>query len=79
MIQIFKARLAAKGFKQGESIGYFDTYASVARITLIMILFALTSIHNLFVHQMDVKMTFLNEISMRRSTWKTGRFCSKGE
>ena len=33
----------------------------MARITLIRILFSLASIHNLFVHQMDVKTTFLNE------------------
>ncbi|KAL6321231.1 hypothetical protein AAG906_016265 [Vitis piasezkii] len=53
------ARLVAKGFKQREGIDYFDTYA-VARTTSIRILFALTSIHNLFVHQMDVKTAFLN-------------------
>ncbi|WJZ92354.1 hypothetical protein VitviT2T_011356 [Vitis vinifera] len=60
MIQTFKARLVAKGFKQREGIDYFDTYAPVARTTSIRILFALASIHNLFVHQMDVKMAFLN-------------------
>nr|CAN83010.1 hypothetical protein VITISV_010102 [Vitis vinifera] len=60
MIQTFKARLVAKGFKQRESTDYFDTYASVARTTSIRILFALASIHNLFVHQMDVKTAFLN-------------------
>ena len=32
----------------------------MARITSIRILFSFTSIHNLFVHQMDVKMAFLN-------------------
>ncbi|RVW44817.1 Retrovirus-related Pol polyprotein from transposon TNT 1-94 [Vitis vinifera] len=60
MIQTFKARLVVKGFKQREGIDYFDTYAPVARTTSIRILFALASIHNLFVHQMDVKMAFLN-------------------
>ncbi|WJZ88203.1 hypothetical protein VitviT2T_007528 [Vitis vinifera] len=60
MIQTFKARLVAKGFKQRECIDYFDTYAPVARTTSIRILFALASIHNLFVHQMDVKTAFLN-------------------
>ncbi|WJZ87390.1 hypothetical protein VitviT2T_006774 [Vitis vinifera] len=60
MIQTFKARLVAKGFKQREGIDYFDTYAPVARTTSIRILFALASIHNLFVHQMDVKTAFLN-------------------
>ena len=37
MIQTFKARLIAKGFKQRENIDYFDTYASMARITSIKI------------------------------------------
>ena len=60
MIQTFNARLVAKGFKQREGVDYFDIYAPVARITLIRILFALASIHNLFVHQMDVKTVFLN-------------------
>ena len=60
MIQTFKDRLVAKRFKYGEGIDYFDTYALVARITLIRILFALKSIHNIFVHQMDIKMAFLN-------------------
>ncbi|RVW67317.1 Retrovirus-related Pol polyprotein from transposon TNT 1-94 [Vitis vinifera] len=69
MIQTFKARLVAKGFKQREGIDYFDTYAPVARTTSIRILFALASIHNLFVHQMDVKTAFLNGDLMRRSTW----------
>ena len=59
-IQTFKARLVAKGFKQREGIYYFDTYAPVARTTSIRFLFALSSIYNLYVHQMDVKTTFLN-------------------
>ncbi|WJZ85389.1 hypothetical protein VitviT2T_004929 [Vitis vinifera] len=60
MIQTFKARLVAKRFKQREGTDYFDTYAPVARTASFRILFALASIHNLFVHQMDVKTAFLN-------------------
>ena len=59
-LQAFKARLLAKGFKQKEGINYFDAYAPVARITSIRVLLALASLYNLFVHQMDVKTTFLN-------------------
>ena len=50
----------AKGFRQREGIDYFDTYALVARITSIRVLVALESIYKFVVHQMDVKMTFLN-------------------
>nr|GEV61343.1 hypothetical protein [Tanacetum cinerariifolium] len=56
----FKARLVIQGFRQKEGIDYFDTYASVARITIIRLLLALAAIHNLVIHQIDVKTTFLN-------------------
>ncbi|GJU40790.1 zinc finger, CCHC-type containing protein [Tanacetum coccineum] len=47
------------GFKQKSGIDYFDTYAPVARISTIRLLIAMTSIYNLVIHQMDVKITFL--------------------
>ena len=59
-LQTFKARLVAKGFRQKEGVDYFDTYAPVARITSIRLLFALSSIYDLYIHQMDVKTAFLN-------------------
>nr|GEZ33381.1 zinc finger, CCHC-type [Tanacetum cinerariifolium] len=52
--------LGEKGFRQKEGIDYFDTYAPVARITTIRLLLDLAAIHNLVIHQMDVKTTFLN-------------------
>ncbi|GKA64586.1 zinc finger, CCHC-type containing protein [Tanacetum coccineum] len=60
IIDKFKARLVIQGFRQKEGIDYFDTYAPVARITTIRLLLALSAIHNLVIHQMDVKTTFLN-------------------
>jgi hypothetical protein len=60
-IQTFKARLVAKHFTQKEGIDYFDSYSLVARITFIRVLFVLVLIYKLYVHQMDIKMTFLNE------------------
>nr|GEX42683.1 zinc finger, CCHC-type [Tanacetum cinerariifolium] len=59
-IDKFKARLVIQGFRKKERIDYFDTYALVARITTIRLLLALAAIHNLVIHQLDVKTTFLN-------------------
>ena len=56
----FKARLVAKGYTKREGIDYFDTYSPVTRLTTIMILIAMALIHKLIVHQMDVKIAFLN-------------------
>nr|GEU29115.1 hypothetical protein [Tanacetum cinerariifolium] len=59
-IDKFKAPLVVQGFRQTEGIDYFDTYAPVARITTIRLFLAIPAIHNLVIHQMDVKTTFLN-------------------
>ncbi|GJZ13829.1 zinc finger, CCHC-type containing protein [Tanacetum coccineum] len=59
-IDMFKALLVIQDFRQKEGIDYFDTYAPVARITTIRLLLALAAIHNLVIHQMDVKTAFLN-------------------
>ena len=59
-IEKYKTRLVAKGFKQRKDVDYFDNFALVTRITSSRVLIALASIHNLVIHQMDVKTTFLN-------------------
>ena len=55
MVLSIDTRLVAKGFTQQKGIDFFDT-----RISSIRILLALASIHNLFIHRMDVKTAFLN-------------------
>ncbi|GAA0159194.1 transmembrane signal receptor [Lithospermum erythrorhizon] len=59
-IDKFKARLVAKGYSQKDRIDYFNTYTLVARTTTIRVLIALAFMHNLVIHQMDVKTAFLN-------------------
>lgn len=56
----YKSRLVAKGFTQLKDIDYFDTFAPGARMTSIRFLIALEAIHGLVIHQMDVKIAFLN-------------------
>ena len=60
-IKKYKARLVVKDFKQRKNVDYFDTFAPMTRIVSIRVLIALASIHNLMIHQMNVKTTFLNE------------------
>ena len=59
-IDKYKARLVIKGYKQKEGLDYFDTYSPVTRISSIQMLIAIVAIHNLEIHQMDVKTAFLN-------------------
>ncbi|GJZ02523.1 zinc finger, CCHC-type containing protein [Tanacetum coccineum] len=59
-LEKFKARLVIQGFRQKSEIDYFNTCAPVARISTIRLLIALALIHSLIIHQMDVKITFLN-------------------
>ena len=59
-IDKYKARLVAKGYRQKEELDYFDTYSPVTRIISIQMLIAIAVLHNLDIHQIDVKTAFLN-------------------
>ena len=59
-IDKYKARLVVKGYRQKEGLDYFDTYSPVTKITSIRMLIALAAVHDLKIHQMDVKTAFLN-------------------
>ena len=49
-----------KGFTQGEGIDYNETFFSVSCKDSFRIIMALVAHHDLELHQMDVKMAFLN-------------------
>jgi len=57
-----KARLVAKGFTQKEGVDFVETFSPVAKFNSIRIISALTTYYDLELHQMDVKMAFLNGV-----------------
>ena len=59
-IEKYKAHLVAKGYKQNKGVDYFDIVAPMTSISSIRMLISLASVHNLVIHQMDVKIIFLN-------------------
>ncbi|KAG8489409.1 hypothetical protein CXB51_017388 [Gossypium anomalum] len=54
-----KARLVVKGYSQQQGVDFFETFAPVARLDTIRLLFALTAQKQWKVHQLDVKLAFL--------------------
>jgi hypothetical protein len=49
-----------KGLQTKEGVDYFDTYSPDTRITSIRMLIFIAILHNLEIHQMDVKNASLN-------------------
>jgi hypothetical protein len=56
-----KARLVARGFVQREGIDFDDTFAPVAPMESMRLLFALAAQEGWRVHHMDVKSAFIND------------------
>ncbi|SGY45605.1 BQ5605_C001g00307 [Microbotryum silenes-dioicae] len=56
----FKARLVAQGFAQRPGIDYHDTYAPVARSSMILFLIALAAAQGLYLEQFNFDCAFLN-------------------
>jgi hypothetical protein len=56
-----KARLVARGFVQREGIDFDDTFAPVAQMESVRLLFALATQEGWHVHHIDIKSAFLND------------------
>jgi hypothetical protein len=70
----------AKGYTQKEGEDFFDTYSPVARLTTIRVLLSLAASYGLLVHQMDVKMAFINgELEEEIYMDQPDGFVSKGQ
>jgi hypothetical protein len=61
-IEKYKARFVTHGFSQKEGIDYEETFAPVARYTLIRTIIALAAKMKWKLHQMDIKTSFLNGV-----------------
>jgi hypothetical protein len=54
------ARLVAQGFSQIPGVDFLETYAPVAKMASMRVLFAMAARHNFEIHQVDVKGAYLN-------------------
>ena len=61
-VEKYKARFVSRGFSQIEGIEYEETFALVARYSSILTILALLARMGWHIHQMDVKIAFLNGI-----------------
>ncbi|XP_058725599.1 uncharacterized mitochondrial protein AtMg00820-like [Vicia villosa] len=59
-IEMYKARLFAKGFNHIDGLDFFDTFSLVAKLTTIRTLPATVAINYWFMHQLDVNNSFLH-------------------
>jgi len=61
-IDKYKAIFVARGFSQKEGNNYIETLARVARYSTIRSIISLAFVMGWKLHQMDVKMAFLNGV-----------------
>ena len=59
-IEKYKACFVARGFSQVEEVDYDETFAPVARYTSIKSVISIAAEMGWKIHQMDVKIAFLN-------------------
>ncbi|CAG7720599.1 unnamed protein product [Allacma fusca] len=58
-IDLYKARLAIRGYKQKYGVDYMETFSSVCRYELIRLLLCLAAINKMEIKQFDIKTAFL--------------------
>ena len=55
-----KVRLVAKGYSQTYGVDYSNTFSPVAKLRSVRLFISLTTSHDLDLHQLDIKIVFLN-------------------
>ena len=59
-VERYKVRLVAKGYNQREGIDFKETFSPVSTKDSLRIIMAIVAHFDLELHQMDVRITFLN-------------------
>ncbi|GLT28302.1 hypothetical protein SLA2020_032440 [Shorea laevis] len=59
-IEWYKAGLVAQGYKQEYGVDYIETFAPVAKMTIVRLLITFSAMHQWSIFQMDVKNAFLS-------------------
>jgi hypothetical protein len=59
-VERYKVKLVAKGFTQTYGMDYNETFSRVAKFTSIRCILALATLEDMEIHQMDMKIAFLN-------------------
>ena len=59
-VERYKTRLVAKGYSQREGIDFKETFSPVSTKDSLCIIMAIVAHFDLELHQMDVRITFLN-------------------
>jgi len=60
-VEHYKARLMARGFTQTYRVDYNETFAPVTKFTSIRYILVLATLEDMEIHQMGMKITFLND------------------
>ena len=59
-VEIYKARLAVKGYNQCENTDYQETFSSIAMLKSIHTMLTVATYYDYEIWQMDMKIIFLN-------------------
>lgn len=58
-VERYKARLVVKGFTHTYGVDYFETFSPIAKMNIVKVVLALSSINNWALYKMDVHNAFL--------------------